>query len=372
MSRPETNRRDTRDDWWQVELQGKPDFDRAMRRIYAWYQQEMIDRAPIRFTAHNADFAAPHLVAGRDWPDLKARWFDAEFQVDFFIESIRGRTFHAETFPVFWPNLGPEIFVAFHGSELIFQETTSYSIPAVNDWEDMATIRFDTQNAYFRQIEAMTRLALEKCTGRFLVGYTDLHGGMDCAAAWRDPQRLCVDLIQSPEYVKRLVALATENFQKVFDHFDAMLKAHRQLSVTWMGVPSFGKMHIPSCDFAAMISRRHFEEFCLPVLVDEVKPLKHNVFHLDGKGVARHLDSILAVPEINAIQWVQGMGSDAPILQWLPLIRRIQAAGKSVLVDLQLAELEEFIENMDPKGLMLCIDADEEIQPEVIKRVEKW
>ena len=151
-----------------------------------------------------------------------------------------------------------------------------------------------------------------------------------------------------------------------------MLKAHRQPSVTWMGIPSFGKMHIPSCDFAAMISTRHFEEFCLPVLVEEVKPMTHNVFHLDGKGVARHLDHILAVPEINAIQWVQGMGDDTPIMQWLPLIKRIQAAGKSVLVDLQLAELEEFIENMDPKGLMLCIAADETIQPEVIKRVEKW
>ena len=97
----------------------------AMRRIYAWYQQEMIDRPPIRFTAHNAEFTAPHLLDRRSWPDLKARWFDAEFQVDFFIESIKGHTFHAETFPVFWPNLGPEIFVAFHGSELIFKDVTS-------------------------------------------------------------------------------------------------------------------------------------------------------------------------------------------------------------------------------------------------------
>ena len=59
-------------------------------------------------------------------------------------------------------------------------------------------------------------------------------------------------------------------------------------------------------------------------------------------------------------------------MQWLPLIKRIQAAGKSVVVDLQLSELEEFIGHMDPKGLLLCIAAEESIQPEVIKRVEKW
>ena len=139
-----------------------------------------------------------------------------------------------------------------------------------------------------------------------------------------------------------------------------------------MGIPSYGKMHIPSCDFAAMISTRHFEEFCLPVLVNEVKPMTHNVFHVDGRGVAKHLDRILAVPEINAIQWVQGMGADTPIMQWLPLIDRIRAAGKSVVVDLQLTELDEFIESTNPEGLLLCIAADEGIQPDVIKRVEKW
>ena len=163
-----------------------------------------------------------------------------------------------------------------------------------------------------------------------------------------------------------------ENFQRVFDHFDAMLKARGQPSVTWMGIPSYGKMHIPSCDFAAMISTRHFEEFCLPVLIEEVVPMTHNVFHLDGSGVAKHLDRILAVPEINAIQWVQGMGTNTPIMQWLPLINRIRAAGKSVVVDLQLAELDEFIENTNPEGLLLCIAADEGVQPDVIKRVEKW
>jgi hypothetical protein len=50
--------------WWNVELERKPDFEMCMKRIYAWYNQEIIDRAFIRFGAHNA-----------------------------------------ETFPIFWPNL---------------------------------------------------------------------------------------------------------------------------------------------------------------------------------------------------------------------------------------------------------------------------
>jgi hypothetical protein len=359
-------------DWWQLELEGKPEFDKAMRRIYAWYQQEVIDRPPIRFSAHNADFTAPHLLADRAWPDRKARWFDAEFQVDFFIESIRGQKFLAETFPVFWPNLGPEVYSAFHGSELIYQDVTSYSVPLVKEWDDVAKVRFDRKSEYFQGIEKLTTVALEKCEGRYLVGYTDLHGGVDCAAAWRDPQQLCIDLLCEPERVQGLVRLATAHFQEVFDYFDAMLKARRQLSVTWMGIPAFGKLHIPSCDFAAMIATRYFEQFCLPVLVNEVKPMSQNIFHLDGKGMIRHLDLILQVPEINAIQWVQGMGLDTPIMQWVPLLKRIRAAGKSLVIDLQLSELEDFIGAMEPEGLLLCIAADEAVQPDVIRRVEKW
>jgi hypothetical protein len=40
---------------WNLELEGKPDFEKAMQRIYAWYYQEMIDRSPIRFSADEKD-----------------------------------------------------------------------------------------------------------------------------------------------------------------------------------------------------------------------------------------------------------------------------------------------------------------------------
>jgi len=108
---------------------------------------------------------------------------------------------------------------------------------------------------------------------------------------------------------------ANENFLPVFDHFDAVLKAHGQMSVTWMAIPSRGKMHIPSCDFTNMVSCATFDEFYLPSLRAEVRHMTHNIFHLDGKGMLRHLDRILAVPEIQAIQWVHGVGDDAPIMQ---------------------------------------------------------
>ena len=292
--------------------------------------------------------------------------------MDYFIESIRGRKFYGETFPVFWPNLGPNVYAAFHGAELEYGEVTSWIQHCIHDWSDVRKLKFSRENVYFRKIEETTLMGLEKSAGRFLVGYTDLHGSLDCAADWRNPQRLCMDLIDCPDKVHELVALANENFLAVYDHYDAVLKSHGHLSVTWMGIPSPGKMHIPSCDFTAMTAAADFCEFYLPSLLAEVAHTTHNVFHLDGKGMFRHLDRILEIPQIHAIQWVQGVGNDLPILQWLPVIKKIQAAGKGVVVDLQLDELEPLMGALKPDGLYLCLAAPEAVQAEVLKRLEKW
>lgn len=355
-----------------MEMQGKPDFEKAMKRIDAWFAHEMIDRPPVRFAEHNADFDGSHTPAGRTWPDLRARWFDAEFQVDLFIESIRGRTFYGETFPVFSPNLGPNVYAAFYGAELDFGEVTSWIRHCVQEGADVKRLKFSRDNVYFQKIEELTEVALQKCAGKFMVGYTDLHGSLDCAADWRGPQELCLDIVDCPELIHELVDLADKNFLSVFDHYDALLKAHGQMSATWMGIPAHGKMHVSSCDFTNMVSKRVFDEFYLPSLLAEVRHMTHNVFHLDGKGMLRHLDRILEIPEIQAIQWVHGVGDDAPIMQWLPVITKIQAAGKGVIVDLQLHELEPFISAMEPDKLFICLAAEERLQPEILKRLEKW
>lgn len=355
-----------------MELEGKPDFEMAMQRIEAWFSHEMLDRPPVRFAQHNAEFGSSPMQAGRSWPNLKARWFDAEFQADVFIESIRGRRFFGETFPIFWPNLGPNVYAAFHGAELNYGEVTSWIRHCVENWDDIPRLKFSPDNEYFRGIEELTRIAMEKSEGRYIVGYTDLHGSVDCVADWRGPQQLCLDLLDDPGKVHEMIGVANENFLPIFDHYDAILKAHGQLSVTWMAIPSRGKMHIPSCDFMSMVSTEGFVEFYLPSLQQEVKHMDHNIFHLDGKGMLRHLNEILCIPEIHAIQWVQGVGDDTPILQWLPVIKRIQAAGKGVVVDLQVSELESFISSMKPEGLYLCIAAEEKDQEDIIKRVERW
>jgi len=357
-----------------VEIEGMEDLDMSMKRVYAWFENEIIDRPPVRFVAHNAFLESAKEDISKLSPiEKKAWWFDVETQIELFTKSIEGRKFHGETFPVYFPNLGPDAYAAFYGAELEFGEVTSWSIPLVCEWDDVEKLELDMGNEYFRKLEEHTNFALEQSPGKFLVGYTDLHPGLDCAAAWRDPQQLCLDMIDNPDKVKELAELAIVDFESIYNHFDDMLKARNQLSVSWMGIPSFERMHIPSCDFSAMISEAFFIEFGLPILQREVQTMTHNIFHVDGKGVARHLEAILSVPQVHALQWVQGVGDDLPIMQWVPFLKALQARGVPVIVDLSKKEVNAFIAEMKPQGLFLWVATDNEQEElTILNRIAKW
>ncbi|MGL4649198.1 MAG: hypothetical protein ACRC1H_07305, partial [Caldilineaceae bacterium] len=337
------------------ELEAKPDCAQSLARIEAWFHQQVIDRAPIRFSRHNADYEGAEALDPARWPNRKAQWFDAEHVVDRYWRSIAGKRFHGETFPIFWPNLGPNVFAGCYGVPLVFSDVTSWAEPVLTDpdapYAALPTLNW--QSEYLAKLDEMTTIALEQAPGRFLVGDTDLHPGIDWLAALRGSQDLCFDLYDHPEAVQAALAQVTTDFLAYYDHFDSRLKAAGQPSVTWMAIPVWGRMHIPSCDFATMISASQFDEFVRPSLATECEAMTHNVFHVDGPGVARHIESILTLPNLQAIQWVQGVGKDKPILQWLPLIQRIQAAGKSVVVDLERDELEPFLDAMRPEGIYL-------------------
>ncbi|MCB0237108.1 MAG: hypothetical protein KDH08_00395, partial [Anaerolineae bacterium] len=111
-----------------------PDSDMAMRRIYAWFACEIIDRPPVRFMAHNAFLDTAADFVGLTPAECKARWYDPEYQIDRYLDALQGRRWHGETFPVYWPNLGPDVYAALYGAKLHFGEVTSWSEPLVRDW----------------------------------------------------------------------------------------------------------------------------------------------------------------------------------------------------------------------------------------------
>lgn len=349
----------------------KPDFDECMARICAWYDQRIVDRPPVRFHHHNIEYERYRAVKG-PWQSPEEKWMDVDFQVQTFIDSSKTTKFLGESFPVYWPNLSAVAYNLFLGQKAVFDDVTAWMHPSIEDMENLPAIKVQRNGAYFQAIEKMTQRALEYAEGEFMVGYTDMYAGVDCAQGLRGTENLCMDIIEKPEQVKNLFENVFREYAQIYNHFDQILKSHRQLSVTWMNLPAYDTFNVLACDFAANISPAHFDEFCLPSVQKEAELFTHNVFHLDGPGVAKNVDSILTLPNLKAIQWVQGYGESEPIMQWIPLIKKIQEAGKSVIIDLKTHELDGFMKTVDPTGIMLWVPAEPNEQEDVLRRVQSW
>ncbi len=68
-------------DFIRDEFSCKPNFDEAMARIEALFKDELIDRTPIRFSGHNAEF---DFSDGSTW--TPERWKAHRFDFDAVVE----------------------------------------------------------------------------------------------------------------------------------------------------------------------------------------------------------------------------------------------------------------------------------------------
>ena len=282
--------------------------------------------------------------------------------------------FIGDALPVLWPNMGPEIFSAACGCGYVFGESTAWSEPAILDWErDAAGIRFDPEHPLFAATLRFTELLVELSRGRYIVGLTDFHPGGDHLAALRDPANLAMDLIDEPDRVKAMLSQAQAEYYRAYDILLAPIAAAGMPATAWINAPAFGRYYIPSCDFSALISRAQFDEFFLPGLVDECEFYDRSIYHLDGPGAIRHLESILSIPGLDAIQWVPGAGHEE-LAPWIPLLTRMRAGGKSVMLYCATRELGLVFDNFRPEGIWIVpTDVDDETTArEVLRRVAAW
>jgi hypothetical protein len=352
----------------------KPDYETAQRRFDAWWDCQVLDRA-LAWIAFPKPVEQQAPLPRKAHPTIRDRWMDVEYNAECAAAGAANTVWYADAIPVCYPNLGPEVFSAYFGCELEYTENTSWSIPLLADWSPAALerIRFDPANFYWKKTLALTDAYLERARGKFIVGYTDLHGGADAIAAWRDPQTLCLDLLEHPAEVKALCDRITGEFLRIYDLFHERLSAAGMPSASWIPAPVNGKMHIPSNDFSCMIDDRMFEEFFVPGLERECAHMTRNVYHLDGPGALRFLDRLMAIPKLNAIQWVPGAGRD-DWRQWIPVYRRIQKAGKAFIIYPPLDTLDELFAQLRPEGAWVLVRGVErrEQAEAALKKIARW
>ncbi len=354
----------------------KPDFEHVFERYEAWWHCQIVDRplVAIAFSVPEAHRLAP---PDRQPPTIRDQWLDTEYVVATHEARLQNTVHYADALPIAYPNLGPEVFSAFYGCELEFGPTTSWSKPILTDWskQSLSQLRLDTDNFYFRKLNELTDALLEAAKDTFIVGYTDLHGGGDAIAAFRDPQQLLFDTIEHPDAIKRLCDTVTTDFLSVYDHFHQKLSAAGMPSTTWLPVTGKGKCHVPSNDFSCMIADDVFEDLFVPGIIRECRHMDRCIYHLDGPQALRYLDRLLEIPEIHAIQWVAGAGRNY-WADWIHVYQRIQAANKAMQIPSVPAEdLDLMCQSLHPQGVWISSITGIENQHDAdaaLARIAKW
>ncbi len=220
----------------------------------------------------------------------------------------------------------------------------------------------------------MTDALLEIDKGKFYTGYTDIHPGGDCIAGFRDPMELNFDMIDHPEKIKDLITKTNVNFMDVMQKWNKKLHIdHKQACTNWMGIVSSKTYHILGNDFSSMVSTDMFRDLFLEGLNEEAQTVDRNIFHVDGPGVLNHLDAILEIQNLQAIQWIHGAGS-GKTTDWLDVHKKCQDAGKGLWLLPHWNEIDTIMENLKPEGVFMMVTdvKNEDHGKEILKKIEKW
>lgn len=355
-------------------LELKPDLEKVCERYRAFWAREIIDRPPVDIKLWKPG-ARP--FPPKSYADIREYWLDIDYRIEKAAYEAENMLYLGDSIPNVFPNFGPGIYSAWCGCPIRFSEWTTWTEPCITDWEkDRPKARLDMNNELFRALDRITDGLLETGRGKFWTGLTDFHCGGDHLAALRGPENLALDLLENTDYVKLELAESNREYFRAYDYFYRKIKNSGSLATTWMcSLHGEGRFYVACNDFSCMISSEMFDDVFLPGIIEECRFYDQSVYHLDGPGALQHLDSILEIPELDAVQWEFGEGNEG-FDRWAPVYKRIQQAGKCVvLLHNDISELPQIFETLRPEGvyfgLLRGIDNEETAQ-EVLKRIEKW
>jgi hypothetical protein len=177
---------------------------------------------------------------------------------------------------------------------------------------------------------------------------------MDILATFRTSEELLYDLYDYPEEITRLMEEIQNLWYRYYEEINEVLQPDNNGFTDWSAIYSDKPSYVIQSDFSYMISPKMFELFVKPELENTCKKLDNSIYHLDGVGQLAHLDSLLKVKELDAIQWVPGDGKQDQT-QWPEVYRKINRAGKNIQLMHGLHCIDVVSEQIGTtKGILHC------------------
>jgi len=197
-----------------------------------------------------------------------------------------------------------------------------------------ASLRLDPGNPYWTWTLAALDRIRTAGAGRFLAGIPDLIEGLDVLSELLGTETLLTALVDCPEEIHRLLGELDRLYWEAFNPLYERVRDDRDGNAfIAFQIWGPGRTLKSQCDFSAMISPDMFAEFVCPSLERQCAQADFSVYHLDGVKALPHLEHLLRVKSLTAIQWTPGYPnpSSADPMWWKPVWEKVLGAGKAAL-----------------------------------------
>ena len=349
----------------------KQNLEETKQHYINWWNHKGI---VLNMWEHFQEGVKPHadIPEPKPYKDLNQRWFDPQWRAEYLDWYVAHSCLMADMLPVANTQLGPGSLAAILGGVFEGGEDTIWIHPNPNYTDD---ITFDTNHPNWLLHKELLKACKEKSQGHYYVGMPDLMEGMDVLAAIKGTDKVLLDTVMQPEVLEHQMQQINDIYFKVFDELYDIIREGDEMAFCYFSSWAPGKMSKLQSDISTMISVDDYRRFVQPFIRQQCQKIDYTLYHLDGVGAMHHLDALLEVKELNAIQWTPGVGEpQGGSPKWYDLYKKILAGGKSIMACwVTLDELRPLLDNIGGDGVHLEMDFHNEQEVEqAMKIVEEY
>lgn len=283
------------------------------------------------------------------WKDMEDKYQTASRIVDRYRYFCQTHEFLGESFPNLNIDFGPGSLASYLGSDIGFKEDTVWFKQCLDSWEGVPKMVFDPENEWFLKHIALARECRRLAGDDFYVDMPDLMENIDTLASLRGAQDTLYDLLDDPEIVGERIQEVTDLYFDYYNLFyDAIKDNDGGNAYTVFQIWGPGKTVKLQCDFSAMMAPDDFRTYIQPSLDEQSKYVDHVLYHLDGPDAIKHMDALMEIKGIDALQWTSGdAGPDGTLPDWDVIYDKAILAGKSIWVKVYSGSFEDWLKNVD-------------------------
>ena len=345
----------------------KQNLEETKKHYIDWWNHKGI---VLNMWEHFQEGVKPHadIPAPKPYRDLNQRWFDPEWRAEYLDWYVAHSSLMADMLPVANTQLGPGSLAAILGGVFEGGEDTIWIHPDPNYTDD---IKFNPNHPNYLLHKDLLRTCKKKAQGHYYVGMPDLMEGMDVLAAIKGTDKVLLDTVMQPEVLEHQMQQINDIYFKVFDELYDIIREGDEMAFCYFSSWAPGKMSKLQSDISTMISVDDYRRFVQPFIQEQCQKIDYTLYHLDGVGAMHHLDALLEIKELNAIQWTPGVGEpQGGSPKWYDLYKKILAGGKSIMACwVTLDELRPLLDNIGGDGVHLEMDFHNEREVEQAMRI---